>query len=155
MKTLDKMMNVTSTSLPPGLRPLVGLALVGLLSLACDGDGPTHPGDQNFSRLTIISGDAQQGRVSEQLTDPFVLRMTDIEGRPIAGAKVFWQVLAGGGDIPGPPASWRGEATEATTGEDGIASVFLVLGPQPGLNLVEAQALFAEENPRFSATGVR
>ena len=151
MKTLDKMMNVTSTSLPPGLRPLVGLALVGLLSLACDGDGPTRPPDPDFDHLTIISGDAQQGRVSEQLTDPFVVRMTDSKGLPIAGATVYWRVLEGGGDIPGPPPSWFG--TAATTGEDGIASVFLVLGPQPGLNLVEAHALSAEENPSFSATG--
>ena len=166
MKTSNAMMNVTSASLLPDrkcLRPLAGLALVGLLSVGCDGGGrsPTAPlpADFNasFSRsLTMVSGDGQQGKVNDRLPRPLAVRVTDSQGLIEAGATVLFRVIAGGGEIPGERLlvdGEPGEATAAVTDGAGIARVFLILGPQPGRNLVEAKVFFGgSDRVLFSAS---
>lgn len=61
---------------------------------ACDDDGPTRP---QPAVLTVVSGDNQPGIAGQQLGEPFVVRVTDHRGQPVAGVTVPWTITPGGG----------------------------------------------------------
>ena len=94
-------------------------------------------------RLTKVSGDGQEGPASTQLTEPFVVLVSDEEGAAIAGVAVTFSVTAGGGMLS--------STTDANiTDANGQASTRLTLGSEPGTNTVEATV--AGESETFTAT---
>ena len=79
--------------------------------------------------LAKVSGDEQEGPVSGELAEPFVVSVLDQNGTALAGAAVTFAVKAGEGTL---------SATTATTDANGRASSILTLGSAPGANTVEA-----------------
>ncbi|HEV7364985.1 MAG TPA: Ig-like domain-containing protein [Gemmatimonadales bacterium] len=101
---------------------VVGLPL---LYAACGSDNLTLPGEGEPAHIAIVSGSPQGGRVSTQLTEPLVVKVTDSKDRPVAGASVdftFDDAAAGGSMNP----------TSFVTGADGLASTAITLGDQVG-----------------------
>jgi hypothetical protein len=69
--------------------------------------------------MAIVSGDGQSGAAGQELPQPIVVRVTDADGRPIAGADIEFRVTAGGGQARG---------VSALTDADGRGSARWVLG---------------------------
>lgn len=128
-----------------GLRRLRIWTLTALLagvSLRCGGDGgsvnPPAPGS-----VEIVDGNGQVGLVGQPLPDPLVVRVLDESGAPLAGVGVQW-AAQGGGSV---------SAAEVATGDDGLASVQRVLGPDPGEQATIATVSGAQGSPAtFLAT---
>jgi lysophospholipase L1-like esterase len=86
---------------------------------------PTPP-----SALELVSGDLQSGPVGQQLPVPFVVRLVDENGGPVAGANINFAVTAGAGSLDVAPPSENivieGEVGSLTApmvqGNDGLAS---------------------------------
>lgn len=119
-----------TTCLSP-FRLIIAVALVGGLA-ACSGDNgvqPPGPPDQ----LVIVAGNNQEGTVGAPVAvDPSV-KVTDANGRPIAGVSVRFDVMAGGGSVTG---------DSVVTDLQGVATLTeWRLGPTPGANQLRAQAL--------------
>ncbi|MEW5927370.1 MAG: Ig-like domain-containing protein, partial [Gemmatimonadota bacterium] len=83
--------------------------------------------------FTVAEGDDQDGTAGAQLARPIGLRLTDGDGRPVAGATVSWQVQGGGQLVPGSQA----------TGADGIVRGQWRLGGGSGRQSVTGSALGA------------
>jgi|GEM_PF-1605796 len=93
--------------------------------------------------LAIAAGNNQNGSTGQPLTNPLVVRVTDMNGDPLAGVVVNWQVTAGGGAV-----SEAMTMTDAT----GQSSTLLTLGAAAGTNTVRASV--ANLTPvDFSAMG--
>jgi PKD repeat protein len=83
----------------------------------------------NASRLTIVSGDNQTGRVGSQLPAELVVRLIDGEGNGVPNTAVAWVVATGGGSVtPG----------NSNTDEEGRTSARWTLGGTPGANRLDA-----------------
>ena len=93
--------------------------------------------------LTKVSSVEQQVPAGA-LAKPFVVLVRDQYGNPSAGATVTFAVTAGGGTL---------SVTTAVTDADGRASTTLTLGPQPGINTVEA-IVDRLQPVMFTATGL-
>lgn len=78
----------------------------------------------------MVQGDEQVGRPGAPLDDPLIVRVTDAEGTPVTGQSVTWSVNAGGGAI---------DPVTSVSNAEGLAFAEWILGPAPGLNVVEAQ----------------
>jgi PKD repeat protein len=83
----------------------------------------------NASRLAIVSGDNQTGRVGSQLAADLVVRLIDGQGNGVPNTAVAWVVATGGGSVT--PAN-------SNTDADGRASARWTLGGTPGPNRVDA-----------------
>ena len=90
----------------------------------------------------IISGDKQQGLVSEALAQPFLVEVRDRSGEPLPGTEVTFLVTSGGGRL---------SATSVTTDNSGRAESTLTLGPEPGTNTVEVAVTWIEETQTVTA----
>jgi hypothetical protein len=75
------------------------------------------------TRIVEVSGNNQRATVGTTLDNPFVVLVTDSSGNPVAGAKVIWQVTAGGASFP---------ASSTVTGSNGKTSNTLTLGTTSG-----------------------
>ena len=84
---------------------------------------------QTPTTLSLVSGDNQTGTVGTALANPFVVKVTDANGDPVAGVAVTFAVTAGSGAVT---------ATQVDTDAQGLASSTLTLGPNPGVNTVTA-----------------
>ncbi|HYO45858.1 MAG TPA: hypothetical protein VEY33_04135 [Gemmatimonadota bacterium] len=107
------------------------LAAVAILAPACD-EGPTgDPADTAATVLwlSIVSGDSQIGDTGRLLEDFLVFRVTDAAGRPVAGIRVEWEVVAGGGQVSG---------KRHETDIEGLAAGNFTLGPEPGEHVARA-----------------
>lgn len=121
-----------SPASPRGILGSLGAGLVVVLLASCGGDnGVTPPGPP--SQLNIVAGNNQEGTVGAPVAvDPSV-KVTDANGRPIAGVSVRFDVMAGGGSVTG---------DSVVTDADGVATVTeWRLGTTPGNNQLRAQAL--------------
>jgi len=88
---------------------------------------PVSPG-----ALRIISGNLQEGAAGSRLPGPLVVSVADASGEAaIPGVKVRFSVVSGSAEL---------SAAEAVTDASGMASVSLVLGPEPGPASVRAEA---------------
>jgi len=95
--------------------------------------------------LVLVSGNGQSGTVGQPLAAPFVVRVQDASGNPVAGVGVTFTVTAGGGTL---------SATQVSTNSSGQASSTLTLGPNPGTNTVTASSGSLSGSPvTFTATG--
>ena len=93
--------------------------------------------------LEKVCGDDQEGTAITQLTEPFVVLVSDEDGAAIAGAGVSFAVTAGEGIL---------SATTDTTDANGRAATRLTLGSDPGTNTVEA-TVEGLESVTFTAVG--
>lgn len=86
--------------------PFVLLVAAALWS-ACGGDPFGPP-----SQVAAVSTTSLSGVVGAALADPLIVRVTDVDGRPVPGVAVDFQVTTGGGSVeilPGAgPSSSRG-----------------------------------------------
>ncbi|MCA9742404.1 Ig-like domain-containing protein, partial [candidate division KSB1 bacterium] len=97
-------------------------------------------------RLVLESGNGQTRNVGTTLANPLVAKVTDVNGNPVSGWPVDFQVVAGDGYIV--------ENTPIQTDQDGLAKATLVLGPAPGSNTIQATAINLSAAPiQFNATG--
>jgi hypothetical protein len=111
------------------LRPLFHLFLP-LAALACGGSDLVLPTDGPIVHIEMVQGDEQVGPPGAPLDDPLIVRVTDSAGSPLPGQAVIWSVSGGGGAV---------DPTTASTNDEGLAFAEWILGPSPGLNVVEAQ----------------
>jgi len=83
------------------------------------------------TQIRLITGNNQTGRISEPLTNPFVVKTQGSAGDAVPNTMVDFQVIQGGGSL---------DITSALTDENGEARTILTLGPNVGLqnNIVEA-----------------
>tara|TARA_A200000113_G_scaffold70013_2_gene61276 strand:+ start:3582 stop:7085 length:3504 start_codon:yes stop_codon:yes gene_type:complete len=80
-------------------------------------------------KISVNSGNNQRGIIGQPLPSPFVVAVTDIGSNVVAGARVKFEVLVGGGVLQ------NGKGTyETTTDSDGRASAILTLGQLQGLD---------------------
>ncbi|MHB2034139.1 MAG: beta strand repeat-containing protein, partial [Gemmatimonadaceae bacterium] len=79
--------------------------------------------------LAKVSGDAQVDSVGHALPHPFVVRITDAYGNPVAGATVDWTRVAGAGTLA---------AASSTSDSAGLASVGYTLGTVVRVDTVSA-----------------
>ncbi len=75
-------------------------------------------------------GDSQAAPAGTQLPAPFVAKILDLFGNPVAGQTVTW-VAIGGGTL---------SQSTSITDQDGEATVYLTLGSSPGTHTVIARA---------------
>ena len=96
------------------------------------------------------------GQTGAVLFDSLVVRVTDLSGAPVDGARVLWYVLSGTGELSGvgPAVSVSSDADVVTsTGATGLSEIRLTLGSQPGVNEVKASSIFSTNQVVFAATG--
>ncbi len=90
---------------------------VGLLLLACNGDGTSPPGPP--SDLLVSGGDAQNWFFNNPLPGPLSVTVVDASGRAVRGVVVTWSVTSGGGAV---------SPLQSTTDVSGVASTTDSLG---------------------------
>src|SRR5205814_824821 len=73
--------------------------------------------------IAVVSGSGQQDTIKHALKLPFVVKVTDTFGNPVAGVAVGWSRASGSGTLG---------AASTVTGADGQASVGYTLGANPG-----------------------
>ena len=120
-------------------RPKLGFThfLILLLPIvaACGGDGLILPSAGEPARIEILSGNGQVGTVGQTLGAPFVVLVTDPEGRPVQGVEVVFVPLFV------PPAGAAVAPNDTVfTGSDGRAAVQYTLATVSGDQTVEARA---------------
>jgi len=117
---------------------------VGLLAIGCgSGPGPTGDNSPVPGSLTIVEGDGQSGLTGRSPTTSPTVLVRDQAGSPLAGISVTWVVTGGGGTVSG----------SGPTNATGQATASWVLGPDPGINTLEARVQGLSPG-QFSATGV-
>lgn len=105
----------------------------------------------NASKIIPYSGEGQTGNVGTLLRDSLVVRVLDAYDNPVSFNPVKFEVVAGGGQL---------YYYTSNTDSNGFAYGWLILGPQPGQNVVRVTAIkpngvHLQGSPlTFSATGV-
>lgn len=106
------------------------LGLLAPALFACgDTDLPTQPEDSPTpAAIDFVSGNDQQGKAGERLSEPFVVWIGDSRGQALADVDVEWRVTSGAGEwvVPSPPNGPAGDehvrgAITTTTDADGLA----------------------------------
>lgn len=94
--------------------------------------------------VEVVSGDAQEARISKSVADPLVVLVKGTDGPPLPGATVQWSVTGGGGSL-----------SDNTTATDdaGQAAVTLTVGPAVGANTAEASVSGVGTSASFTAQG--
>ena len=99
-------------------------------------------------RLVKISGDSRRGWTGYRLEEPFVVAVRDRDGRGLGNVAVTFTVTEGGGKL-----RERFGVETVATAAGGRAECFLTLGPDPGINRVEA-AVPGLGRVTFEAAGI-
>ena len=94
------------------------------------------------TRLSIVSGENQEGVIDEPLPHPFIVEVYDQYGDPMAGVTVTFVVRTGGGVL---------SPLTATTDTIGLADSTLRLGTEAGTNTVEVSVEGISERVTFTA----
>lgn len=81
------------------------------------------------SQIVIARGNGQEGPADSQLPVPLEVSIRDLHGNPVAGARVRWEVMQGGGLLG---------LSETTSDVSGAALASYTLGPVAGTNTVRA-----------------
>jgi hypothetical protein len=113
-------------------------------SCAPDAGTPGAPASRYGGAILVVSGDGQQGNVGATLQQPLVVSTVDVDGQAVVGVVVEFIVAEGGGVL-----------RDSTVVSDarGIASTTWTLGPNVGLNTVEASSI-GRAPVVFTAAGV-
>ena len=113
------------------LRQRLPALLSLLLFAACGGEDLVLPDEGIPTSIVVINGNDQSGVIGTGLTDPVVVRVLDVQGRPVQGQQVTFTVITGGGSVaPATP----------VTNANGEASSNWTLGPAAGLQQLRARA---------------
>jgi hypothetical protein len=100
------------------------------------------------SRIQAHGGGGQTGNVGTLLRDSLVVKITDSNENPVSFGPVHFEVAGGGGSIYG--------NTDAVSDSFGLAWAKLILGPEPGENVVRVTSDELQGSPLyFTATGKR
>ncbi|HUF88739.1 MAG TPA: hypothetical protein VMR66_02025 [Gemmatimonadota bacterium] len=126
--------------------PVVLAALIGLLALgsvACE-DLLQEPDTGIATPLTLVveSGDDQTAEPGSTLPAPLRVRLVDLQSHSVERLRVEWVVLAGSG---------RASPRNTFPDDEGITETTWTLGPEAGLQVVEARV--GSETARFEANG--
>jgi hypothetical protein len=115
---------------------------VGLVTFTATATEDGEPG----LIIEKIEGDGQRAAAGAPVAIRPAVRVTDRDGDPVAGVEVTFEVTAGGGTV---------EGADQATNADGIARVDAwLLGPEPGVNTLEASGEALQGSPVvFSAEG--
>jgi hypothetical protein len=124
--------------------------LLSMPAAACGGDDLTLPGPGTPAALRIVAGDQQRGLLGEDLTEPLVVQLVDVEGLPVEGRAVEFQFTDDVPDASIEPAS-------VPTDADGHAAVRARLGRRAGSQAIEALVPAQGEDlrVRFQLTALR
>ncbi|HEU4828447.1 MAG TPA: Ig-like domain-containing protein [Gemmatimonadales bacterium] len=106
-------------------------ALLLSLLAACGGEDLVLPDEGIPTSIVVVDGNAQAGTIGTKLADSVVVRVLDVQGRPVQGQQVSFTVMTGGGSVD--------PATAATTA-NGQASTSWTLGPAAGTQQLRARA---------------
>ena len=91
--------------------------------------------------IVIVDGNGQAGTIGAALAEPVIVRVLDVQGRPVQGQQVTFTVMIGGGSVaPSTP----------TTNADGEASTNWTLGPAAGMQQLQARATGGAAPPDLS-----
>ena len=127
---------------------LVSLAsLAGLILIACSTDtaqpSPTAPGPSlSIRKAELSSGDNQADTVFATLVKALRVQVLD-RGAPQQGVAINWVADQGGGSV---------SPARSVTDSLGVAATVWTLGPQIGLQDVEASGAFVSGSVVFAAT---
>jgi hypothetical protein len=107
-------------------------ALLSLLLFAsCGGEDLVLPDEGIPTSIVVVDGNEQSGVIGTALAEPVVVRVLDVQGRPVQGQQVTFTVMTGGGTVaPATPA----------TNASGETSTSWTLGPAAGLQQLRARA---------------
>ncbi|HSK17718.1 MAG TPA: hypothetical protein VK912_01160, partial [Longimicrobiales bacterium] len=106
------------------IRP-VGLVTALLVLASCsDPSSPRTP-----TSITVVEGGGQSGVVTQALSRPVVVEVKDVDGKPVRGVVVTWNVTGGGGSV---------SEAETGTNSSGRAQVQWVLGAAAGQQRLSA-----------------
>lgn len=114
------------------MRRSIATLAASLLGVAACGKGtPTDAPAESSSSLALatVSGDSQIAETGRLLDQFLVFRVTDGAGRPVAGVRVEWGIVAGGGKVSG---------KRHETDVEGLAAGNFTMGPEPGENVARA-----------------
>jgi hypothetical protein len=95
------------------------------------------------SKMQLVSGNNQTGDRSRPLTNPFVVRITDLGDNPVPGITVSFAITSFPAGATGQSLSVSG----AQTGSDGQASTVLTLGDRAGTYTVTASSTGLSGSP--------
>ncbi|HXE57610.1 MAG TPA: Ig-like domain-containing protein [Gemmatimonadales bacterium] len=110
--------------------PRPSCSLLACVALAACGDSLTLPSQAMPGAVTVVRGDAQVGTVGEPLADSVVVRVLDLEDRPLAGQPVAF--------VPLPDDALASPDTVLTDAA-GRAAARWVLGTAAGEQRLEAR----------------
>lgn len=133
------------TPLAPRAWCRAGLPAV-LLAAACSGSDLVLPDQTEPAHIQAIAGTNQAGAVGTMLQEPLVVRVTDVQDRPVAERRVAFLLGSGadGGTV---------EPDTSVTDSDGRATVRWVLGATQGTQQVQAKVVSAVPlSTTFTAT---
>ena len=103
----------------------VGLLAALLVLLSCsDPSSPRTP-----TSITVVSGGGQSGVVTQPLSQPVVVEVKDVDGQPVRGVAVRWNVTGGDGSV---------SEAETSTNSSGRAQVQWTLGATAGQHRLSA-----------------
>ncbi len=111
----------------------VSAAATLLVAAACTGEHPsaptpltTPPRSENPAptAISLVSGNAQNGKAGEQLAEPFVVRVTDQSGNGVSNQAVSFEITSGGGALGGRcDVTTSVQIRSSQTDADGVATM--------------------------------
>ena len=117
-----------------------------LLAAACSGSDLVLPDQTEPAHIEVVAGTNQAGAVGTMLQEPLVVRVTDVQDRPVGERRVAFLLGSGadGGTL---------EPDTSLTDSDGRATVRWVLGSSQGIQQVQAKVVSAVPlSTTFTAT---
>lgn len=112
-------------------RALSGLVFGAAALAGCAGESLVLPEEGTPARLTVVSGDGQEGRPGEWLGQPLVVEVRSGDGVLLPGVRVAFEFASSDATGAVDPGSVR-------TGSDGRAAAEVRLGTSTGTQLVVA-----------------
>jgi hypothetical protein len=110
----------------PSRAAFPALLFLLLLTTGC-GQDLVLPRQGDPALVAVVAGQGQQGVVGDAVPDSLVIKVTDFEGRPVAGQPIGTNLISGGSI----------EAAAARTDEGGRLAFRWILGTQAGTQTVE------------------
>ena len=124
-----------------GLAVGTSIAILTACGSAMSGYDPTVP-----THITYVDGGDQRGRVDSPLEKPFLAKITNQIGSPVAGVRVDWYIVAGGGRLS--------DSTSISDSE-GMVCNTLRLGPSVETIRVQAVTNLSGSPVYFNASAIR
>ncbi|HEX5385795.1 MAG TPA: Ig-like domain-containing protein [Gemmatimonadales bacterium] len=126
--------SVRAPRAPRGVLAWVAACAGLAVAAACGGSDLLLPSDNAAASITIAAGDGQSAAAGATLPDSVAVRVTDANGRPVAGQRVAFVVTAGAG---------AAAPDTALTDAQGRAAAHWTLGGSAGAQTLEARVVGA------------